>query len=387
MAHSRLYSDRPGATRLTEFYLWISLGGAIGGLFGALVAPAIFDSIAEYPISIVATAALLTGRPETRRSRLRLLVPLFAILLVAGFWFEDASLVALVVGTAGIVAFLLAGRSAWFAPLLAAALVVASDANDGRVLAQERTFYGVYRITETESGDHLMISGTTIHGSQHFKPTPSAKPLVYYVPEGPTGQLMELFDEREHEIGVIGLGVGSLASYLQTSQRMTFLELDPAVVDLASDPDLFTFLSDTHGSLEFIVGDGRFALDSVGRRFDLLIVDAFSSDAIPVHLLTLEAMETYLYSLSQKGVVAFHVSNRHFDLEPVVARVAVELGLSALASTYEPRDIDGSPAAFVAVARDLADIEPLLRNGDWVSPRIGEDLWTDDYSNLLGALS
>jgi spermidine synthase len=186
------------------------------------------------------------------------------------------------------------------------------------------------------------------------------------------------------EIGVIGLGVGSVASYVQSEQRLTFFEIDPAVLDLAMNRNLFTFLAESEGGLEFVLGDGRLMLTEVDRQFQLLIVDAFSSDAIPVHLLTLEAMRAYLESTSSSGVVAFHISNRHLDLEPVIGRLADELDLSAVASSYVPSDSDGAPTQYVVVARDQSQLSEL---GDaWKPARIGTDLWTDEFSNLIGIL-
>jgi hypothetical protein len=264
---------------------------------------------------------------------------------------------------------------------LAIALLVASGQGDGQVLARERTFYGVHQVIDTE-GKHVLVSGTTIHGAQRFVPSPSPKPLVYYVPEGPTGQIMDLGGRIE--IGVIGLGVGSIASYIDSGQTITFFEIDPTVLDLARQRDLFTFLSESQGKMNFVLGDGRLMLSKTSRRFDLLIVDAFSSDAIPVHLLTLEALGTYLESTSPDGVIAFHISNRHLDLEPLLGRLADERGLIALASSYVPVDPDGSPTEYVVVARDPLHLSGLV--GNWSPARIGEALWTDDFSNVLGVL-
>ena len=383
IAHGRLYADRPFASNLTEFYLWISVGGAVGGMLAAFVAPVVFNSIAEYPVALVATALLLKGEIEARKRVRFVLEALFLLLLLIAIGLSDINTIALVVGVAGAVAFLLAGRSAWFAPLLGVALLVAHSQSDGQVLARERTFYGVYRVVANNEGNHVLVSGTTIHGAQKFSPRPSPKPLVYYVPEGPTGQIMARFGDQA-EIGVIGLGVGSVASYVNSDQTLTFFEIDPAVLDVAMDKNLFTFLSESEGNLQFVLGDGRLMLPEVNRRFQLLIVDAFSSDAIPVHLLTLEAMRAYLESTSPGGVIAFHVSNRHLDLEPVVGRLADELDLNAVASSYFPTDSDGAPTQYVVVARDQSQLSEL---GDsWTQARIGTDLWTDEFSNLLGVL-
>jgi hypothetical protein len=382
MGHGRLYGDRPPVGGLTEFYLWISIGGALGGMLGAFVAPLVFDSVAEYPLALVATAALLAGTPEKRRLPRLVLSALFVIVLATALVVSEFTLFVLLVGVAGIAAYALAGRSSIFAPLMAAALVVAGGWTDGMLLAQERTFYGVYRVLADDAGNHIMVSGTTTHGIQRFEPTPIPQPLAYYVDDGPFGQLMNSVGSDASEFAVIGLGAGVLASYLGEGQSMTFFEIDPVVVELANDQDLFTLTSLTAGELDFVTGDGRLMLGRSETSFDLIIVDAFTSDAIPSHLLTFEATAGYLENLNEGGVIGFHVSNRHFDLEPVIGRVAEELGLVALVP--KTQSSTESPLNFVALARRESDLGMLA--SDWTPARVGTDLWTDEFSNLLSVL-
>lgn len=386
IAHTRLYADRPTVTHLTEFYLWISFGGALGGLLGALVAPAIFNSIVEYPLALIATAALLTGQPDQRRAHWLASIGLFVGLLVIGFVSDDVTLVTVAVGAAGLVAFHLAGRSALFAPLLAVALFVAFSYSDGRVLASERTFYGVHRVLSTDDGIHVMVSGTTIHGLQRFEPVPSDEPLAYYVKAGPFGQLMEITGSDADNIGVIGLGAGALASFLRPNQALTFFEIDPVVVNLAQDPALFTLTSSAEGRVQFVIGDGRLMIRQSKTAFDLIVVDAFTSDAIPTHLVTSDAVESYLQVLNEGGVIGFHISNRHFDLEPILGRIAQHLGLSALATNYQPISSEGSPVSFVVLAREATSLAGFAELPGWKPARVSEDLWTDEFSNLLSVL-
>ena len=386
MAHARLYADRPSVSNLTEFYLWISVGGAVGGMLAAFLAPVAFNSIAEYPLALVATALLLTGKFESRKRVRLVLLSLFAVLLLSAVAISDVNAVALAVGGAGAVAFLLAGRSAWFAPLLGLALLIAHGQSDGRVLAQERTFYGVYRVIATNDGNHMMVSGTTIHGVQRFEPTPTLEPLAYYVEDGPFGQLMKGPGSEAKSIGVIGLGAGALASYIEPGQEITFFEIDPVVVDLAKNQNLFTLTSLARGDVRFVTGDGRLKIQDSAATFDLVIIDAFTSDAIPTHLLTSEAIEGYLQVLSRDGVVGFHISNRHFDLEPVVGRIAQHLGLIALARHYQPTGSEGSPVSFVVLAREAAPLANFADLPGWREARVSEDLWTDEFSNLLSVL-
>lgn len=387
LAHGRLYASRPDAGRVTEFYVWISVGGALGGMFGAFVAPVLFDQIAEYPIAIAATALFLTGQLSRGRWSFRVVVGLvFVGALVAAIVADQIQVVGLLLGVAGIAAYGLAGRSPWLAAMLAAVLGVGLFYNTGDLLAQERTFFGVYRVLGTSSGIHELISGTTLHGAQRFDPAPDPAPIRYYFPEGPFGRVMTSIGAHTNEIGVIGLGAGSLATYLEPGQRLTFYEIDPAVVDLATDPRLFTFTTDTEGTVEYVLGDGRLTLQEPHAPYGLLIVDAFSSDAIPTHLLTVEAVQAYLDAIAKDGVVGFHISNRHLDLEPVIGRIASELGLSAQVTHYRPTVADASASDFMVLARDSEVLSELTSTGSWRAPRIGPDLWTDSFSDLFSVI-
>jgi hypothetical protein len=387
LAHGRLYASRPDGGRVTEFYVWLSVGGAVGGLLGAFVAPAVFDRIAEYPIAIAASALFLGGRLIKGRRSLRIAQSIVYVgALTAAIAANHIILVALLLGLAGVAAYALAGRSPWLAVLLLGVLGARVLYNGGDLLEQRRTFFGVYRVFENSSGDHVMVSGTTVHGVQRFAPEPDVTPLFYYVPDGPFGRVMTEIGSRTDHIGVIGLGAGALTSYLELGQHLTFYEIDPVVVDLATDPALFTFTTDTPGTVEFVVGDGRLTLEEPHEPFGLLIIDAFTSDAIPTHLLTVEAVEAYLDAIEIDGVIGFHISNRHLDLEPVLGRIAAELGLTAAVIEYQPTGPQGSPVTFLVMARDAADLSDLTLDGSWRSPRVGPDLWTDSFSDLLSVI-
>lgn len=387
LAHGRLYQSRPSAARLTEFYLWISVGGAIGGLLGAFLAPVVFDNIAEYPLAIVATAALLGGRAGSLRRPVKFVTGVvYVVALLLAISTPQLTMMSLLLGVGGIAAYGIAARSSWLALGLAGVLAVGMLYSDGALLVQKRTFFGVYRVLENPAGDHIMVSGTTIHGAQPFEPSPTLTPLTYYVAAGPFGQVMREIGSRTDNVGVIGLGTGALASYLDDGQAMTFYEIDPAVVDLATNPDLFTFTTDTRGDVRYVVGDGRLTLQQPHPPFGLLIIDAFSSDAIPSHLLTLEAVRAYLGALTSDGVIGFHISNRHLDVEPVVGRLASELGLTARVRNFQPAEGEGSSTTLLVTARSAAHLGSLATDADWVEPRIGPDLWTDAFSNLFGVI-
>ena len=386
LCHGRLYKSRPPAGRLTEFYLMISAGGAIGGLLGAFVAPTVFDWIAEYPIAIVATLALLTGASRTPPLPMRIgLAVVFAVALVLVFTSNDAAMAAVLLGLAGVCAYSIFPRSSLIAVPLAAIFVVGSQQTGGELLAQERTFFGVYRVFANDAGEHVMVSGTTLHGAQLFAPVPTSTPFAYYTTDGPFGQLMVDVGSSTEEIGVVGLGAGALASYLDSSQTMTFYEIDPIVVHLAEDRSLFTFTTDTAGTVVFVTGDGRLTLERPHPPFGLLVIDAFSSDAIPTHLLTLEALQSYLTAITPDGVIAFHISNRHLDLEPVLGRLASELGLQALVTRSQPASGEWGVTLLV-MARSIDDFGAIRHDPDWTAARIGGAVWTDNFSDILSVI-
>lgn len=387
ICHGRLYASRPDAGRLTEFYLWVSTGGAVGGLVGAFVAPMAFNWIAEYPIAIVATLALLSGRDEEKPVPLRAaLAVVFVVALGSLSATNEAALVALLLGLAGVCAYGLFPRSGRLAVPIAIIFAFGNQHIGGDLLAQERTFFGVYRVFANDNGEHVMVSGTTLHGVQPFSPTPLMTPLAYYVENGPFGQLMLEVGSSTDDIGVIGLGAGALSAYLDSTQHLTFYEIDPMVIRLAEDRSLFTFTTDTEGTIVHVVGDGRLTLEQPHRPFGLLIVDAFSSDAIPTHLLTLEALQAYLRALTPDGVIAFHISNRHLDLEPVVGRLAAELGLTARVTHSVAVSYGEQAVSMVVMARSIDDLGPLGNDPTWVAPRVGTSVWTDNFSDLLSVI-
>ncbi len=406
LAHGRLASERPAADRLTEFYVMLSIGGVLGGVFNALVAPRVFDAIVEYPIALLLVLLLRPRRRLPRPGRLRfaadlalpaaLVVATFALVAAVG----DTELpvlhmkaIGLIVGTAAVVLLLFASHPIRFpagvATLLLIGVVVQSSG-----LYVERTFFGVVRVAETAPGEHTLVHGTTVHGVQRFDARTVREPLTYYSRSGPIGDVFDRYqkDRDFDQVDVIGLGIGSLAAYGRPGQSFSFFEIDPAVVRIASNPELFTFLRDSRSDVDIVLGDGRRTLADAPRgASDLVVVDAFSSDSIPVHLLTKEAVHLYFERLGRDGLLALHVSNRHLELAPVVSAVARELGLSAA----ERRDrssraklADGmTPSHWIVLAESQARLDALLANG-WTSlAKTDSRAWTDDFSNILGVLA
>ena len=251
-----------------------------------------------------------------------------------------------------------------------------------QTLDQSRTFFGSYRVLE-RGGQNVLIHGTTVHGTQ-FLDERSTEPTMYYAKSGPLGSL---FSPRDlGEVGVVGLGVGTVAAYGESGMNMTFFEIDREVVRIAETPRLFTYLSDSAAKVDVIVGDGRLKVEEqASGRFDLLILDAFSSDAVPVHLLTREAMHTYASKLSQDGMLAVHISSRVFDLEPVIAGAAEELGWSVAAKSGGQGE-GATLSEWVVLSPSAERLDALVREDGW-SPLEGDVVrWTDDFSSALSVL-
>jgi spermidine synthase len=237
------------------------------------------------------------------------------------------------------------------------------------------------------------MHGITIHGYQRFAPGRRDDPLSYYTRQGPIGQVFAARRSRLDDVAVIGLGAGSIAAYGRAGDRYTFYEIDPAVARIASDRRLFTFLADSKADVRIVIGDGRLELVSARpRAYDLIVLDAFSSDAVPVHLLTRQAVDLYLRKLAPGGILALHISNMHLDLEPVVAGVARSLGLAGLsqahAVTAEQQDRGATPSQWVVLARDKSAFGRMAGDPRWNALSVDEDqpVWTDEYSNVLSVI-
>lgn len=401
VCHSCLAADRPGTDWITSYYLWISFGGAVGGISVALVAPVVFSRVTEYPLLVLAALVVVArtargGRvvgavpaDSSRRSRVGTasLVALVAVtcVVIARQGPEHTDLMAQVLVVGGAVVYVVARTPRRIAGALAALVVVAIVVDGRPGLTESRTFFGVYRVSVDDDGRHVFEHGTTIHGEQEFEPAPSTRPLTYYTTDSGVGRVLTALtsDPAPLDVAVVGLGAGTLATYGRVGDHLDFYEIDGEVVRIARDPRLFTFLRDTEASVSTVVGDGRLELARSERELDLLVLDAFSSDAIPVHLLTAEAMDDYRRRLAPGGVIAVHISNRFFDLAPIVSRLGGEVGLEA-------RRLSTSVSTWMLLSGDDAPVTVRreVDGPDWdvVTPDASVPLWTDDYSNLLSTL-
>jgi hypothetical protein len=417
VCHQRLAGLRPETGALTAYYLAIALGGALGGMFNALVAPRVFDRMTEYPLGLFLACLCLPapdGAPRRRPAR-DALVPLVMSILIAmlvrdlgGLAQSALGVLALILASGlTLLVTLSAGRRPLRFALGVAAVLLAgglSEGVDGRVLFRERTFYGVLRVTEAVVGGepfHRLFQGTTLHGQQCLAAGRRGEPLAYFDRSGPIGRVFEIIHDRSVanppplRVAVVGLGAGSLSAYARAGERWTFYEIDPAIVRIARDPAKFTFLEDSRAaSMDVEVGDARLRLrEAPEHTFDLIVLDAFSSDAIPTHLLTREALRLYREKLAVGGMIALHLSNRTIDLEPVVGQLARDAGVIARVRhdghlTAAERRTGKSASLWAVLAAADFELGALSHDPRWHPARVdsGDRVWTDDWSSILGHL-
>jgi hypothetical protein len=414
--HGELARTRPAAKYLTGFYVALSFGGMVGGLFAGLIAPFSFSWIAEYPI-LLALAALC--RPPGGNERLPRWSgwywPFLAVLAIALIapsysdgkfmhWLDDNRV--WVIGAVGVLSALLAlglNANRWkiFATVaVALVLIRAYPSDDGRV-ETVRSFFGVHKIVVTPHGQyHVLMHGTTIHGAEKFQNddgtpvTGKPEPITYYHKDGGIGRAISAIRERKGaplRVAVIGLGSGTLTCASEPGENWKFFEIDQSMVDTARDPKYFAYIQNCEPDLTPVIGDARltFAREPDGI-YDLIIVDAYSSDAIPIHLATEEAMEIYKEKLAPQGAVVMHVSNRHLELSSVVVGIADANDMKSwVYSEDSNRDNEYIFSTSVVVsAREEADVGKLASSEQWALTEADEKqrVWTDDYSNVLGAV-
>ena len=404
--HGTLAQDRPDAAGLTSFYLWMSLGGALGGIFCALLAPLLFPWPWEHPLLLLAAAALLPGRRWPVQVPAWLALPMIALLCWGavtrfGTVAVDRSNAwpwpsLLAVGAAAGLALLLAGRRGPFVAALAGLMLalggvvqIGIDADGQR----QRSFFGVYTVdARPRAGYVALLHGTTMHGAQSLVPDLAAEPMTYYLRESGIGRALAMMG-ADAQIGVVGLGTGTLACHAKPGQGWTAWEIDPLVVDIARSR--FSYIARCQPDLKIVLGDARLTLaDAPAGGLDLLAIDAFSSDAIPLHLMTAEAFALYGRTLAADGLLLVHISNRFLDLEPVLAAIAADGGWQARVLQLPPPDRDQrgwivAGSTWVALSRNPARLEALVAGGgDWraLAARAAMPVWRDDFASVLPVL-
>jgi SAM-dependent methyltransferase len=405
--HARMYAMRPAPARLTQFYLVMSAGGVLGGLFTALIAPLVFDWTWEHPLLILAAAALLPlgawsgllGRifrsPDTARMAVILL--LFTVfvgsILFHAQLVEDPKWSALDVGAFVLLiaatTLLAAQRWTFVAASLAllAALGALTQAQLTLKHARSRSYFGIYTVGDTPTGERRLQHGTTLHGVQRLGAGRERDATSYYGPTAGVGLALRSAERLygpAARIGVVGLGVGTLACYRKPGQQWTFFEIDPEVLAYSTRRK-FTFLERCAPDAPVVIGDARLKLEALpDASFDILVIDAFSSDAIPLHLLTQEAAQVYFRNLAKDGVLVIHISNRFIKLEPVLAALARNEGLTAAIRPDRPEQSHLTASNWVVLSRDPARLAALTAQGGWrpLGPP-APTVWRDDYASIL----
>lgn len=405
--HGMLVDSRPDPSHLSSLYLAMAVGGACGGLFNALVAPAIFDAHHEFPLVVAATAALgpaLLPSPRSLRRGLALVAAIVLGGLILGVpWLMSSrpAWLALLAATVGGSLIFLPGAERTLAFGLVLATTFFLDEKVHCVSHRTRTFFGVLRVCDDGNGpSRRLMHGGISHGVQLVSDDRDRRStaLSYYHPAGPLGSIfrgMEA-DQPPRRVGVAGLGVGTIASYAQPGQEFVFFEIDPAIVRIARDETLFTFLADCRGNVQLVVDDARLALErEADGAVDLLVIDAFTGDAVPTHLLTREAFALYGRVVGADGVLALHVSNKFIDFVPVVEALAADGGWMALRGRDDdvPPEYARSPSEWMALSRSLDTIKAIYANPtsdrwQWTpAARQPKDTpWTDDRAAVAEAL-
>ena len=408
MCHGELARRRPAARYLTGFYIWMSVGGMIGGIAAALIAPFVFNWVAEYPILIALAVLCRPGAllPQNLVLRIGLFAMIAAGAAVLLYWSNSTAVMTESSFHRIVFGLLLACVLFWRVPLAFAAtvafvLIGAHVAFEQVGSKSVRSFFGIFKVVESSDGQFRVLQhGTTMHGAQRIRDdqgqpvTGRPEPLLYYFDGSAISQAVDAVRTRlapaPMRYAVIGLGAGTLACFARPEDSVTYYEIDPAAIRIARDPTLFNFLSECRPDVPIVLGDARLTLEEApDASYDLIIVDAFSSDAIPIHLLTREAMAIYLKKLAPHGMIVLHISNRHLELASVAAGIAAANGLvMRLHDSVDPAEPYKYAGTVAAIARDDADLGVLATSSEWqvYEPDAKQWVWTDDYSDIVGSV-
>lgn len=420
--HMELANARPETGNLTEFYLIMSVGGVLGGFFNAIIAPNYFIIPLEYAIALAAAAFMRHSvtKVQPLKSEIAALrtsiksrgidsffswnfLLSFAVIFSAVYAYASPQNTVTYASAAviGIFLLLLVDRRWVFAGLVAFTLAlfppgyIDAQIKFTDVLYKGRNFFGIVKVADTKSGERILLHGVTNHGTQALDPKLRSKPLSYYSEFSPAADIFEFLDQKQgpQKIAVLGLGSGAISFYKKSQRSFDFFEINPAVIEIAKNKNFFTYISDCGDSCDIIAGDGRLTIqEKPDESYDLIFMDAFSSDNIPVHLLTIEAIQSYLKKLKPDGVLVFHISNRYIDLEPVLAEASGILDIPGYSRASSAKKIEGTdliyyPAHYFSFTRNDS-MNKFLEKKSWTKgERIsGVRPWTDQYSNILSVL-
>lgn len=405
VCQAELYRRRPDASQLTRFYVWMSLGGVLGGAFAALAAPHLFTTVLEYPLLTLAALMLRPDLWKTPRADAAkdaafvfvlaagLTLPFFVLRDAVGYYAVAVMVLAVLLAFQGRHPVRLVG--------FAAILLIATNLYDPSqsIVARARSFYGVYKVVDIDGGKfRILYHGTTAHGSERRlddkdnRLTGRPEPLAYYYRGGPYSEALLAVRARQGgtipHVALVGLGVGALTCYRQPGEDWTVYELDPLIAEIARDPRLFRSLASCASGTPVVIGDGRLTLRTAKPGIDLLMLDIFSSDSVPLHMLTREAFALYKSRLSAHGAIAFNISNKNLELADTVAASAAANGMVTAVALDKPQSPDTLRlrAEIAVVTRSLADMKALRLGPQWRIVRPGARVWTDDYSDMLSAI-
>lgn len=405
VCHYKLASDRPVTARLAEFYLCVAIGGMLGGLFNTLIAPTVFNTLIEYPLVIVLACLVRpreNGEADSSRDRLfDVVMPSCIGLLTIGLALLVARYdVSAVVGIAIVFGIPLVivnhhfrKRPLRFALAIGAVMLgsIVYSETQNRTLHVDRNFFGTLSVRfDPASSTRILLHGNTIHGRQFVHPELQRQPLSYFHRHGPLGQIFDAFNANSTSpnVAVVGLGTGSMACYARPDQHWTFYEINPAVISIAQTPEYFTYLEKCAvGPTQILLGDARLQLQNApDQHYGLIVLDAFNSDAIPIHLMTQEAITLYMSKLAPGGLLAFHISNRSLKLDAVLADLAKHNGAMSLSFADGEHDPETGkdPSEWLVMAQHSPAFESLAQNPNWgLVQGQGSSVWTDDFSNIL----
>ncbi len=412
VCHGELARDRPEPALLTDFYLTMSVGGALGGAFNAIVSPAIFWNVLEYPLALLLGLALCPRRPDAlpnNRNDLSVGAVFLGLCVALSFGLAGASQGGdsradfLGVWLPAALAYFTVRRPRRYfycvSALWLAGLIVPGPA--GQLLHSARGFFGVHRVTrDAAHSQNVLFHGTTAHGRQHVdphtgRPTQPRVALTYYHAQGPAGDVMRgiLEQHTPAKLALVGLGAGSLAAYARASDTLHYFEIDPLVQQLAEDPRYFSYVSAARqrgAAIRVTLGDARITLaQEPNATYAAVVLDAFSSDSIPTHLLTREALVLYRTKLAPGGVLVFHLSNRHLDVLSVVAAQARDQELASLPTVERtaPPAPGSSASPWAVLVDERAVLRALVTRSDWQPlPATSRNAWTDDHSDVWSVL-
>ena len=413
--HGELARLRPAVGHLTEFYFLMSLGGVLGGMFASLAAPVLFTSVLEYPLLII-SGFLLIGLLRNRHPAMSAAgaVTLLAIPAALAFsWlsghagpqFKESMILGWMLLALGVLLAFQARLTVQAVILCTVLLIYETVSHVPPPIVQLRSFYGVFAVYPVRDGRiHMLSHGTTKHGSQIIKGenglrlTTNPEPQSYYYSNGPFGSLLGHLRSSGRpltDVAVVGLGTGAMSCHALPGETWSFFEIDPDVAGIARDPALFTYLRDCDPDARIVIGDGRLKLaQEPAASYDLIVLDAFSSDAVPAHLMTLEALDIYLSRLKPGGTVVFHISNRFIELSSVIEAAARARGLTAYYNSLDNRFWKPDPAKLdlrphlAVVGKSPTEPQGFAADPAWhrLQDQSLPAPWTDDYSNVLDAI-